>query len=231
MKIGILQTGHVPEPLVAKHGTYPSMFEKLLEGSGFEFETFVVVDNEFPESIHSCDGWLITGSRHGTYEDHDFIAPLENFIREAYAAGVPLAGICFGHQIMAQALGGKVEKYTGGWGLGRTKYKIGIKDLELMAMHQDQVVEKPADAEVIASTDFCTYAGLSYKGKAISLQPHPEFTPEYTRDLIKMRSGTVFTKEQADEALEALENEANNSPEIAAQLAEFFKNALAEKAA
>ena len=67
----------------------------------------------FPEGIHDADGWLITGSRHGAYEDHPWIPPLEEFIRDAYAAQVPLVGICFGHQIIAQAMGGKVEKYQG----------------------------------------------------------------------------------------------------------------------
>ncbi|MGB7286566.1 MAG: type 1 glutamine amidotransferase, partial [Salaquimonas sp.] len=184
MKIGILQTGHVPEPLLQKHGAYPSMFERLFMGSGFAFETFVVVDGDFPESVHDCDGWLITGSAHGAYEDHAFIPPLEDFIRASYKAEVPIAGICFGHQIMAQALGGKVEKFSGGWGVGHTTYEMQDKKRAILAMHQDQVVEKPTDAAVIASTEFCKNAGLAYRGKAISFQPHPEFTPEFMRDLI-----------------------------------------------
>ena len=97
MKIGILQTGHVPAELTERHGEYPAMFEAMLAGNGFTFESWAVVDNDFPASIHSADGWLITGSRHGAYEDHPWIAPLEAFIRAAYAAEVPMAGICFGH--------------------------------------------------------------------------------------------------------------------------------------
>lgn len=230
MKIGILQTGHVPEPLMKRHGSYPSMFERLLDGNGFSFETFVVVDGNFPESVHSCDAWLITGSAHGAYEDHAFIPPLEDFIRASYAAGVPIAGICFGHQIMAQALGGKVEKYSGGWGVGHTHYKMGEREHAVLAMHQDQVVEKPADAEVIASSEFCRNAGLAYKGKAISFQPHPEFTPEYMRDLIAFKAGKGLPEEQAKVAIEAVEDE-NDAADIARQLARFFLAARAEKAA
>ncbi len=143
MQIGILQTGHAPDALIAQTGDYPAMFARLLDGHGLTFRTWAVVDGEFPESIHDAEGWLITGSRHGAYEDHPWIPPLEDFIRDGYAARVPLVGICFGHQIIAQALGGKVEKYPGGWSVGPTDYDFGDETLTLNAWHQDQVVEKP----------------------------------------------------------------------------------------
>ena len=94
MLIGILQTGLAPDVLVDQSGDYPDMFARLLAGQGFTFRTYRVVDGEFPASVTECDGWLITGSRHGVYEDHAFIPPLETFIRNAYAAHVPMVGIC-----------------------------------------------------------------------------------------------------------------------------------------
>jgi GMP synthase-like glutamine amidotransferase len=115
MQIGILQTGQSPDALRDDAGDYPDMFERLLAGQGFTFRTWHVEAMDFPASVHDMDGWLITGSRHGAYEDHPFIAPLEAFIRDAYAAHVPMVGVCFGHQIIAQAMGGKVERYAGGW--------------------------------------------------------------------------------------------------------------------
>lgn len=230
MKIGILQTGHVPEPLAARHGSYPAMFERLLDGHGFTFETYVVVDGAFPADIHASDAYLITGSAHGAYEDHPWIPRLETFIRDCYAAGIPIAGICFGHQIMAQALGGRVEKFAGGWGLGQTSYRMSDRIRDVLALHQDQVVEKPPEAKVIASTDFCANAGFAYRGRAISFQPHPEFSPAYMRDLIAYKIGKGISKEEADRALAALREE-NDAPEIALQLAEFFKAAKADKAA
>lgn len=223
MKIGILQTGHLPEELSTRHGTYPDMFARLLSSHGFMFVTFHVVDGEFPSDIHQCHGWLITGSRHGAYEPHPWIPPLEEFIRKAYAAGVPLAGICFGHQIMAQALGGKVEKHAGGWGVGRNRYRMqGGEEVVLHAMHQDQVTVRPPEVEVIASSEFCENAGFAYKGKAISFQPHPEFTSEFMRDLISVRAGTVFTSDQASEAICGLGDE-GDSAKIADRIAAFFK--------
>ena len=114
MKIGILQTGHSPDNMKDALGDYGDMFVKLLGGHGFDFQIWSVVDGDFPASAVDADGWLITGSKHGAYEDHDWIPPLEQLIRAIREAGRPLVGICFGHQIIAQALGGKVEKFAGG---------------------------------------------------------------------------------------------------------------------
>ena len=223
MKIGILLTGHVPPELIDKHGPYMEMFAKLLDGHNFTFTNYAVVDNEFPKSVEEMDGWLVTGSKHGSYEDLEWIPPLEAFIRESYAAGIPIIGICFGHQVMAQALGGKVEKFSGGWSIGRTDYALaGEDEKSLLAMHQDQVVQIPKDATVIASNDFCANAGLAYKGSALSFQPHPEFSPEYAEDLIRMRAGVGLPQELADDALAKL-NIPNDSKEIADKMAGFFK--------
>ena len=230
MKLGILVTGHVPEELVERHGEYPKMFAGLLDGHGFAFESYMVVENRFPQSVAACDGWLITGSRHGAYEDHPWIPPLEAFIREAYAKGIPMAGICFGHQIMAQALGGKVEKYSGGWGLGKTIYRTNDGEKALLALHQDQVVVRPPEATVIASNDFCENAAFSYKGNAISFQPHPEFSPEYIRDIIAVRRGKAIPEAVADAALAGIDDRID-ALDISGQIAEFFKAAKRNKAA
>lgn len=225
MKIGILQTGYVPEELSAEHGDYPQMFKKLLNEEDFEFESFAIVDNIFPKSIDECDAWLVTGSKHGAYEDHVWIPPLEDLIRKIYAANIPLVGICFGHQIMAQALGGKVAKFGGLWGVGAQEYSHpdGTKT-RLLAMHQDQVVEKPEEAEVIATNDFCQFAGLAYKKRALSFQPHPEFTPHFMEQLIKARAGTAIPMEQATPALQDV-LAANDASLYAKKIASFLKGA------
>lgn len=229
MKIGILQTGHVPNELVDEHGPYLDMFSKLLDGHGFSFTNYAVVDNQFPSSVNEMDGWLITGSRHGAYEDLEWIPTLEVFIREAYEANIPTIGICFGHQIMAQALGGKVEKYSGGWNVGHTDYDLEGEDgKSLLAMHQDQVTEIPEEATVIASNEFCAYAGLAYKKNALSFQPHPEFTPEFTESLIRARAGTIVPQEIADEALAKI-NKPNDSKKMADKMAGFFKERRKKK--
>lgn len=191
MLIGILQTGEAPDALRPDSGDYPDMFETLLAGRGFDFRTWRVMDMELPASPRDADGWLITGSRFGAYEDHPFIAPLESFIRAVRDAHVPMVGVCFGHQIIAQALGGKVEKFAGGWSVGPQDYDFGGKRLTLNAWHQDQVVERPGQARLVASSPFCENAALAYGDTILTVQAHPEFSDDFLRGLIDKRGAAV----------------------------------------
>lgn len=222
MHIGILVTGHINEALVDQYGEYPGMFTRLLDGHGFTFQPWYVVDMDFPASVNDADGWLVTGSKHGSYEDHPFIKPLESFIQNAYAKSVPLVGICFGHQIMAQALGGKVAKYDKGWAVGAKDYAFGDKTLKLNAWHQDQVIEKPADASVIASNDFCKFAGFAYGDRAWSVQPHPEIRDDYLTGLLEVRGRGIVPEPELQTATERLGMPLDDKI-IADQIAAFFK--------
>ncbi|KFI32087.1 glutamine amidotransferase [Haematobacter massiliensis] len=191
MLIGILQTGDAPDVIQPASGNYPDMFERLLAGRGFDFRTWRVLDMQFPTSPHDADGWIITGSRFGVYEEHPFIPPLETFIRAVKEAHVPMVGICFGHQIIAQALGGRVEKFSGGWSVGPQDYDFGDRTVTLNAWHQDQVVERPVGAQVVASSGFCDNAALAYGDDILTVQAHPEFDGTVTQGLIDHRSGSV----------------------------------------
>ena len=222
MQIGILQCGHFATAEGFPDKTYSELYSGLLAGRGLTFRTWSVVDMEFPESVHDAEGWLITGSRHGAYEDLPFIAPLEDFIRDAYANEVPMVGICFGHQIIAQALGGKVEKYEGGWSVGRTEYDFGGETVPLNAWHQDQVVVPPEGAETIASTDFCKFAGFLFKGRALTIQPHPEFERGEVDLLLTARAPGLVPGDQISEALAQLDAPVANA-KMADRIAEFFK--------
>ena len=222
MKIGILLTGHVAESLQAENGDYSEIFPAFLDGHGFEFETYAVVDGEFPSGPAAADGWLITGSRHGAYEDHPWIPRLEELIREIYAQAVPLVGVCFGHQIIAQALGGKVEKFQGGWSVGRQEYTLGDKTYALNAWHQDQVTKLPADAEVVSSTDFCEYAALVYGDRAFTIQPHPEINQQYLDGLLRERAPGIVPDELIKAAQDRLD-EPTDSAALADTFARFFR--------
>ena len=223
MKIGILRTGHSPENMIETMGNYDVMFERLLEGNDFEFQTFSVVDGEFPAGPQDADGWLITGSKHGAYEDHDWIPPLETLIRDINATGKPMIGVCFGHQIIAQALGGKVAKFDGGWSVGRTEYTLNGKPVALNAWHQDQVVKLPETARVVGSSDFCANAMLTYGDNIWTVQPHPEFSPEFLDGLIRTRGIGVVPEEQLEAASRTLDLPLNSS-DIVAHMAQFFKS-------
>ena len=222
MLIGILQTGLAPDALSDQMGDYPAMFARLLAGHGFTFRIFRVVAGEFPASARDCDGWLITGSRHGTYEDHAWIPPLEQFIRDSFAARVPLVGICFGHQIIAQAMGGKVERYAGGWAVGATDYNFNGQTLTLNAWHRDQVTEAPKTAKVVASNDFCANAALLYDDRAFTVQAHPEFRPEFIDGLMQTRGKGLVPDELMAEATRRLTIPLQDQT-MAAQIAAFFK--------
>mgnify|MGYP002714810368 CR=1 FL=1 len=145
----------------------------------------------------------------------------EDFIRRAYAAGVPLVGICFGHQIIAQALGGRVEKFPGGWSIGPQDYDFDGETVTLNAWHQDQVVERPQDAQVVASSGFCTNAALVYGDRAFTVQAHPEFDDAMIHGLIEHRSDTV-PSELVAEALTHMDDAAQ-SKLIADRIEAFFK--------
>ena len=226
MLIGILQTGLAPEALSEELGDYPDLFAQLLEGNGFTFRSFRVVDGVFPTTVRDCDGWLITGSRHGAYENHPWIAPLEQFIRDSFAAHVPMVGVCFGHQIIAQAMGGKVELYAGGWAVGATDYDFDGATMTLNAWHRDQVTQVPKGAKVIASNDFCANAVLLYEGHALTMQPHPEFRPEFVDGLIRTRGKGVVPDDLMATATARLTEPLQNR-NMANQIAAFFKESRA----
>lgn len=224
MHIGILQCGHAPDEVQATHGNFKDMFAALFDGHGLTFSTWDVVDMDFPEGPEAAEGWLFTGSKHGAYEDHPFIPPLEDLIRAIYASDRPMVGICFGHQIIAQALGGKVEKFKGGWAVGHQEYDHETMGrIAVNAWHQDQVTVLPPDARPVASNDFCTNAALVYGTKAWTIQPHPELRNPIIEDYIKVREGTGTYPQELMERAKTLAHVPTDDLKVAAEMARFLK--------
>lgn len=191
MKIGIIEPGLIPEPLRGRYDSYPEMFRKQLEPllPFAQFEIFSVVQGEQVPDPAGLDAWLIPGSRHGVYDDLPWITPLKDFIRAAARLQRPMVGVCFGHQIIAEALGGRVEKAGVGWRVGLEQYTTsingGAQTVMMPAFHQDQIVVQPPDTEVVASNAACAFAALRYTTAPIlSVQFHPEFSLPYLADLI-----------------------------------------------
>lgn len=224
--VGILQCGHSAPEVIPTHGNYDSWFHGLLDGQGLRFRTWSVVDMEFPVEVTEAEAWLLTGSPHGAYEDFAFIPPLEDFIRQVHAAEIPMLGICFGHQVIAQALGGRVEKFQGGWQLGRKDYQIdGLGAATLNAWHQDQVLDLPPGADVIASAPGCAIAGIAVGDHVRTLQPHPEITNALLTDLIAARRGTgTYLDRDMDEAAAGARH-----PTDAAKLADWMGSFLRQQ--
>lgn len=245
MRIGILETGEVAEDLRARHGDYPAMFRSLLSVADptLDFFTVRVVAGEMPARPQGADGWLVTGSRHGVYDGLPWIAPLAAFLRECVAARVPVVGICFGHQILAEALGGRAVKSDRGWGLGVQDYEIVARPswlthvpdrFAVRALHQDQVVALPADATVLARSPHCALAAVAYGDPedpdAVSLQPHPEFGAAFMDELLALRAGTAFPTADADAARATLSRPVA-SDAWARLIVDYFRRAAETRAA
>ena len=210
MRLAILQTGHNNPALPSYLRAYPQMFIDLLNplsAPDVTFTNYQVVDGIFPSDVSAYDGYIITGSRHGVYEDLPFIAPLMRFIQECYAKDIPQVGICFGHQALAQALGGHVEKSSKGWGVGIRKVNVvettnwmekSSDTLDLIYVHQDQVIQLPKGATALAGDTFCPNAAFAIGNSVFSVQGHPEFDKDYVHELLAIRG-----KDMGDEVTKA----------------------------
>jgi GMP synthase-like glutamine amidotransferase len=205
MKLGILKTDAVRPEWVPEYGEYPDMFIALLEQAdpALRFVVYDVEHGQYPADIDEVDAYLITGSRAGVYEDKPWIASLMNFVRELHARHKKLVGICFGHQLVAQALGGKVQKSDKGWGMGLQTHRFnhvpawhdqGVSDLDILVSHQDQVLEAPDEARVLAGNEFCENAVMQVGDHILTFQGHPEFVPGLSREIMEFRRELIGEK-------------------------------------
>ena len=195
-RVTIIETGIVSPKNRERHGSFPQMFERMIgvADASVTFNTVSLPDGEPLPDIEGLEAVLITGSPAGVYDDFDWIAPLEAFVRAAHQSKVPMVGVCFGHQLIAQALGGTVRKSEKGYGLGRHVYDVapdnGILEgshIALACSHQDQVITPPEGARTILSSDFTPYAGLLYAGDTtLSVQAHPEFSLGFAQACCEM---------------------------------------------
>ncbi|MES2724419.1 MAG: type 1 glutamine amidotransferase [Pseudomonadota bacterium] len=228
MRLGILETGAPPKD-VDQFGDYPAMFRALFGKDAYDYQTFDVQAGKLPSSADACAAYVITGSSAGVYDPLPWIEPLKDFLRAA--KGTPMVGVCFGHQIMAEAFGGKVIQSPKGWGVGLHRYEVrrpqawmDAPRFSIPASHQDQVVEAPPGARVIAASEFTPFGMLAYGDQpAISLQLHPEFEPAYARALIESRRGSRYTDAQADQAILSFEQ-----PDDRLQVGGWIQRFLAE---
>lgn len=215
LHIGILRADDVIDELAEGHGQYPEMFESLLQRANAQrddrqlalrFSTYAVNHGEYPAAIDEVDGYILTGSKSSVYDDEEWIRQLGQFIAQLHEQRKKMVGICFGHQMVAHALGGSTEKSEKGWG-------IGIKDtfidtdaaqdeklassalnsfddreaFRLVYSHQDQVIKPAPESVVLASNDFCPVAMTSLGKHMLTFQGHPEFSQAFARKVYDYR--------------------------------------------
>jgi len=232
VKLGILETDHLDKTIQKKYGTYAEMFQKLFLPlmDQLVIQVYDVMHFEYPDTIDDCDAYLITGSKTSPYENKAWIRRLEEEIQTLHIHKKKLIGICFGHQLIAQALGGVVKKSDLGWGVGLSKQNILRKKnwmghteavFQVLVSHQDQVIELPPGAEAIAGNAFCPNASFQIDQHILTLQGHPEFSPAYLRHLITGRRAIIGTS-RAEQALQSL-HASNDHAKIARWILDFLK--------
>ncbi len=223
MKVTILEAGKAPGRLSEDFPRYPDMFSALLSRADetLGFETIPVVDGAPLPDPARCEAVLITGSPAGVYDPLPWMDPLRAFVRSAATAKIPMVGVCFGHQVIADALGGVVQKSEKGWGVGRHTYEIIERrpwmtdagaTLSLAASHQDQVIEPPRGAVTLARSKHTEHAMLAYDiAPIISVQGHPEFSDAFVGALYTARRGKTLSDDAVDAALESLRTPDDNA--------------------
>jgi GMP synthase-like glutamine amidotransferase len=234
--IGILKTDAVRTEWVAEFGEYPDMFVRLVGDANpvATFSTWDVEEGIHPtqDDIDSVDGFIITGSKSSAYDDKKWIRDLEGLIQKLHAERKKMVGICFGHQVIAQALGGVVSKSDKGWGVGINVYNLGgvpfeggeSGELKLIVSHQDQVAVLPPGAQNVVTNAHCENAGFVMGDHIFTLQGHPEFVPDYSEAIMAFRFDMIGAERVADGRSSLISRE-HEGQRVATWLLEFFQPA------
>jgi GMP synthase (glutamine-hydrolysing) len=226
MRIGLLVCDHVRPEFLEISGDYDDMFRRLFDNhNDVDVVGYDAINGELPGDPSEADAWLTTGSRHSVNDDEPWIRDLEEFVRHVAEAGVPFIGICFGHQLIAKALGGSVVKSDRGWGIGLQEVELS-EDLgwgdsyRLLTSYQDQVDSLPPGAEILGWNDHCPVSVMGVGSNILGLQGHPEFESAYSQALMESRRGTLIPEATVDAGLASLAEE-SDGPKLADWILEF----------
>lgn len=230
-RIGLLLVGHIDAGSLHVGGDYPELYAELLTPLDIELVTYRCDEGQLPESVREQDGWMCSPSRLSVYDDVAWLRDVEQLLRDMVATETPYVGICFGHQLMAQALGAEVRKADHGWGIGAQRYEVvepqswmdSTDDIVLAASHQDQVQQLPRDARLLARADYCPIGGMVIGERAWTLQVHPEFSPTLADSLLATRL-ELFGEEKAAAARATLAQPLHQQ-RISGWISRFFHQA------
>jgi len=198
MKVGLLECDHVREELRHIAGDYRQMFPALFlqVAPDWEFQFYDVCNSHFPKSADECDVYICTGSKNSVYEDEPWINRLKEFVQQIHASDKVFIGVCFGHQMLGEALGGNVRKSSVGWCVGVHSFELfkleewmtpPFSNFNLLMMCQDQVMQLPPESTLLAQTTDCPNAMFKVGDKMLGIQAHPEFSKVYDKALMELR--------------------------------------------
>lgn len=207
MTLGLLLCDHIHEGLQPLHGDYPAMFAAWWPEA--EWIIYDLPAGQFPTDLDSCQAYITTGSRYSVYDALPWIAKFKSLVYELFIAHKPYVGVCFGHQMLAEALGGKVKPSATGWCVGSHEFTVMQPMPWMHPLHptfrvlmscQDQVLALPDGAQVLASSADCPVGVFQCGDHMLGIQGHPEFTPTYNQALISLREERIG-KQKASQAL------------------------------
>lgn len=199
MKVGLLICGEMPPAMHRKGITHPRLLKDWLGQSmpaKTTYKPYRTFAGNLPPRIDACDCYFVSGSRASLLDNKPWMKDLGNFLLVAAKAQIPVVGICFGHQVLAHALGGRVDRAQQ-WAAGLQQWRVVReegwmrdcgKHLALLALHADQVVKLPPRSVRVATSDACPNGVFRIANHTIGLQGHPEFTPAVMRQIIKERA-------------------------------------------
>ncbi|KAL4281444.1 hypothetical protein GQ457_03G003960 [Hibiscus cannabinus] len=199
------------------YGGYYGVFVEMLAEEGETWDVFKVANGEFPDDdeIADFDGFVITGSCNDAHGNDAWICKLIALLNRLDSLNKKVLGICFGHQILSRALGGKTGRALSGWDIGVTSIHLSSSSsklfsslkipttLSVIECHRDEVRELPPKAEVIAWSEKTSVEMFRYGDHMLGIQGHPEYTKDILLHLIDRLLQHTFIEESYADALKA----------------------------
>lgn len=213
LRVGLLLCDHLDPEVAEVDGDYTELYPAVFEPAGVSLHVFDATVGDLPASTADFDGWITSGSRRSAYEEEGWILEVRDVIATLAEEERPQAGICFGHQLTALALGGEVRRSDAGWGVGVKTFEVvsrppwmdpDAESFSLLMSHQDQVTRLPSDAELVATSDYCPVGSYRIGEHVFCVQGHPEFTRGLSKVLTERRREKLG-EQVADEALASLD--------------------------
>jgi GMP synthase (glutamine-hydrolysing) len=198
VRIGLLKCDRVDRDLRMEFGDHSDFFLDLFQiyTPPVLLEVFDAQKEKYPENISDYRGYICTGSRFSVYDDEPWIIRLQAFIRKLYDNRIKFVGICFGHQMIAEALGGRCSLSDNGWGIGVKTAMVynhqawmepALEKYSLLVSHRDQIEVLPPEGRIIAGNDHCPHSMITVGRHFLGIQGHPEFTRPFLRKLMQSR--------------------------------------------